>query len=70
MKRKAKKFAFIGAASVSGGVLLGLTGGLVAPLIGASIGALLGNLITLRLALNVRLFFYVLGLRICQQVTQ
>lgn len=43
VRRKVKKYAFIGAASVGGGVLLGLTGGLVAPLVGASIGALLGN---------------------------
>lgn len=43
LRRKVKKYAFIGAASVGGGVLLGLTGGLAAPLIGASVGALLGN---------------------------
>lgn len=41
--RKAKKYALIGAASVGGGVLLGLTGGLVAPLLGASIAALIGT---------------------------
>ena len=41
--KKIKKFAWIGAASVSGGVLVGLTGGLVAPLVGASLAALLGN---------------------------
>ena len=40
--KKAKKYALIGAASVGGGVLLGLTGGLVAPLLGASLGALIG----------------------------
>lgn len=41
--RKVKKFALIGAASVGGGVLVGLTGGLVAPLVGASLAALLGR---------------------------
>ncbi|EFX72133.1 hypothetical protein DAPPUDRAFT_326548 [Daphnia pulex] len=40
--KKVKKFAWIGAASVGGGVLVGLTGGLVAPLVGASLAALLG----------------------------
>ena len=40
--KKIKKFALIGAASVGGGVLVGLTGGLVAPLVGASLAALLG----------------------------
>lgn len=51
--RKAKKYAMIGAASVGGGVLLGLTGGLVAPLIGASLGALIG--INSRTLIPVRL---------------
>jgi hypothetical protein len=41
--KKIKKFALIGAASVGGGVLVGLTGGLVAPLVGASLAALLGT---------------------------
>lgn len=40
--RKVKKFAWIGAASVGGGVLVGLTGGLVAPLVAGSLAALLG----------------------------
>ncbi|XP_046446039.1 transmembrane and coiled-coil domain-containing protein 4-like [Daphnia pulex] len=40
--KKAKKFAWIGAASVGGGVLVGLTGGLVAPLVAGSLAALLG----------------------------
>ncbi|KAK4018779.1 hypothetical protein OUZ56_000821 [Daphnia magna] len=40
--KQAKKYALIGAASVGGGVLLGLTGGLVAPLLGASLATLFG----------------------------
>jgi hypothetical protein len=40
--KKVKKFAWIGAASVGGGVLVGLTGGLVAPLVAGSLAALLG----------------------------
>lgn len=41
--KQAKKYALIGAASVGGGVLLGLTGGLVAPLLGASLATLFGT---------------------------
>lgn len=41
-RKKYGKYAMIGAASVGGGVLLGVTGGLIAPLLGASIGALIG----------------------------
>ncbi len=40
--KKVKKFAWIGAASVGGGVLVGLTGGIVAPLVAGSLAALLG----------------------------
>ena len=43
-RKKYQKYAMISAASVGGGVLLGVTGGLIAPLLGASIGALIGNL--------------------------
>jgi hypothetical protein len=41
--RKIKKYALIGLATVSGGVLLGLTGGLAAPLIGAGVGTIVGG---------------------------
>ena len=42
--KKYKRYALIGTASVTGGVLLGVTGGLVAPLIGASLAV--GSIIT------------------------
>ena len=37
-----KKYAMIGAASVTGGVLIGITGGLAAPLLAAGLGTLIG----------------------------
>lgn len=40
---KLKRIGLIGAASVSGGVLLGLSGGLAAPLLGIGLGALFGT---------------------------
>ncbi len=42
--RQLKKYALIGTAAITGGVLVGVTGGLAAPLVGVSLGALLGSL--------------------------
>ncbi|XP_066994229.2 transmembrane and coiled-coil domain-containing protein 4 [Anabrus simplex] len=42
-KKRLKRYALIGLATVGGGTLLGLTGGLAAPLIGAGVGSILGG---------------------------
>jgi len=41
-RKKIKRYALIGLATLGGGAVLGLTGGLAAPLIGAGVGTILG----------------------------
>jgi Protein of unknown function (DUF726) len=50
LKQAIKKYTLIGAASISGGVLLGLSGGLTAPLFGVGLAALFGNNALVRIA--------------------
>lgn len=42
-KKRYKRYALIGLATLGGGAVLGLTGGLAAPLIGAGVGSVLGG---------------------------